>query len=293
MNVARIQSGSPSCCDIFSPCSFFVTIPKRFFLFLRDIFLSIAATFSTPPKEKIRVVETIVGNLPDHPVLVPAYVQYSVSHHLTTEVEEDGITSESPEKEEIIEEKSVASVVTVITPEPERKESPEPEVLVTALESVPAPQVLSHKEGMLLAMGELIHPDMARIFESLLIGLDVITSWNYNEGDGSYKIEMSQIVKVWVPKGDDPDAPNDGTIVQFGPEVSGKFVRSTKTIHFNKGFVFECRVWFLLTLNVSQITYCTDSGMIKLTVGMLGTYRDKLKRVDQQITDWGKIENRR
>ncbi len=291
MNLARIQSESSTCCNIFSPCRFFVTIPKRFFLFLRDIFLEIAATFSTPPKKKIRVIERSVVIKEERKIILPLVVESERSlpvpaappaspvsppilrRDLTPIIEEDGVSRESPAQEAVPEQKPVA--------------------LVAALASVPVPRVISHKEGMLLAMGELIHPDMARIFESLLIGLDVIRLWNYNEGDGSYRIELSQTVKVWVPKGIDADAPGGGTVVQFGPVILGKFENLAKTIHFDSGFEFECLFWLPMTVYIKQITYCTHTGKIDITAGRFGQYQNKLKEVHQLVRDWGNIGNRR
>ncbi len=177
------------------------------------------------------------------------------------------------------------------------------EAKIPSLEVAPlvAPEVVasvSPREKMLDDLSEKVCPEISLIFGSLLNHKieDSVVSWSLST-DGSYTLTLKEPIKVWVPKVDGEETEH-GALLVLGPVIEGRLDKTTKTIHFSKGFTMECAVSMPLvgmqkvTPNAVSICY-KDEDHVEVKGGMYGQYQTKTKTLAKILETWGNRENMR
>lgn len=140
---------------------------------------------------------------------------------------------------------------------------------------------ISKIQTMLKEIDELIHPDIALIFQSLFRDLDVVKFWNYEQRDGSYRLQLTQSVKVFIPK--------ERALLIFDKRIEGHIDKNKKTLYFKNGFKVQAKG---VTATFTEMTYYNEIR-VGLRAGIWPIYQTEYKSVKELIETWGNIENRR
>lgn len=151
------------------------------------------------------------------------------------------------------------------------------------------------KDQALNKISEVVHPNMAKIWEAFFANFDQdkITAWNFSEETGLFSICLKNPLQFYVPasKSQSKD-PRPGSILVFGPEnkVEGQLNRFKRDIEFFKGFQIHCKykIGFIsipVTVDVYHLTYQNDE-MIVLEAGRAGLSEKRSKSLEKYLSSW-------
>ena len=156
------------------------------------------------------------------------------------------------------------------------------------------------KDRALNKISEVIHPNMAKIWEAFFSNFDQddITAWNFSEETGQFSITLKKPLQFFVPASKSQSKePRPGSILVFGSDnkVEGRLNRFKKDIEFFKGFQIHCKykIGFIslpVTVDVYHLTYQNDE-MIVLEAGRAGLSEKRGKSLEKYLVTWFNPDN--
>ncbi len=161
--------------------------------------------------------------------------------------------------------------------------------------------IKSPQRKMLEVIDEHTSEAVTTIFSALFSQCDpdIVKTWSFNEGNGSYSLELKQSIKVWMPN-EAGEPTLHGSLLVLDKRVMGSISRKEKAIHFSKGCTGELGVSLggereiIAAVNKISASQSGRSSSIDIT----GSYSwfpstTVSKDIGKILTDWTNPANRR